>query len=102
MVTCLYFHCKTRAFDLIGLASPSNPPARSSTPLLLSPLLPLHPSSPPPLAPSDCCLVFHRGMTTIEEKGLFINDKIELLLDYTVVWLAKKVRASAVCVYMCV
>jgi hypothetical protein len=41
-------------------------------------------------------------MTTIEEKGLFINDKIELLLDYTVVWLAKKVRASAVCVYMCV
>ena len=33
---------------------------------------------------ADCCLVFHRGIEEVTATGLYINEKIDLLLSYVV------------------
>ncbi len=42
---------------------------------------------------ADHCLVFHRGLDTATATGLFINEKIELLLSYLLMEPVGKVRA---------
>jgi hypothetical protein len=37
-------------------------------------------------------LVFHRGITVAEDSGLYVNEKIDLLVDYLVVWPFNKAR----------
>lgn len=31
---------------------------------------------------ADCCLVFHRGIEEVTATGLYINEKLDLLLSY--------------------
>lgn len=41
----------------------------------------------------DNVLVFHRGIGVAEHKDMFINDKIDLLVEYLVVNPGTRVRA---------